>query len=136
MSKKNNRALLESGDLTSADLPGFRSGAPAKTLEQIEAELSASYQSSAINSLHLSSEHLREIVTSLGMKILTAIEKRVEKRGPGAFKHFALDLVVYTLVPCKMCHGLSRARKIEAKTALMKQMAPALFITGKTSIIE
>lgn len=134
-------ALLETGDLAPDDIPNFNAGTTAKGMDEVDSQIQSRFaqefmgsggrEQAELSSLKLDENSPGEAVTNIGMKILSAIEKRAGRHDQHIFKHFALDLVFKTLVPCVMCHYLSRAGQIGARTSLLKQLVPALFVTGK-----
>lgn len=134
--------LLESGDLLLTCVPVYKSGIQPRKLEEVEAELinlnlttssgERVNDSASKSSLNLRDDYPGELLTELGKVVLEAVHQRASKHGQHQFRHFALDLVMNTLIPCIMCFHLSRAGQIESKTSLVKHLTPALFGTGKT----
>ncbi|CAN8073004.1 unnamed protein product [Agarophyton chilense] len=118
-------------------MPHFRAGECWRTVHETAYLLRASSNtSSATNAeeeqpLFLSSAFEGKELLRTGHKILEALEKKAAPHGENNFRHFALDLYIGVLVPCLICRYLSRAGKVERRTAMVEELAPALFCPGK-----
>lgn len=63
--------------------------------------------------MNLNEEVPSGLILRLGFRIFHSMERKTQREDEKAFKHFGQDLFLDVVIPCIMCHHLSRAGQVE-----------------------